>query len=223
MRTEAALTTPTNQVGSEWTPPGKVSALVCALICPPALTLLLGVLMGDWLETEPGNSSRANISQVLMPLMLGGTILLAAFISLDCWASEKLDSAAGEFRTALSLSTIVALTFLTVWATAQAERNHVSYAGELVVFMCLPLLLVCAPLLWFSAKAVQSALQRTLMLAVFTGATALVELQCYNQDYGNAEEQVFMVHSLLIALALALRLGTWWWRGSSWPVRETGA
>jgi hypothetical protein len=47
------------------------------------------------------------------------------------------------------------------------------------------------------------------MLTVFTSATALIELHCHNKDYGNAEEQLFSLHSLLIALALAIWLGTW--------------
>jgi len=155
--------------------------------------------------------------------MLGGTILISAMIALDCWAGENLGGAPDDFRSALVISTIVALTFLAVWVTAQAERNRVSYAGELVVFMCLPVLLVCAPLLWFSAQAIQRTPRRWLMLTVFVSATALVELHCLNTDHRNWEEQVFMVHSLLIALALALRLGTWWCGGSSRLPREPGA
>jgi heme/copper-type cytochrome/quinol oxidase subunit 4 len=209
MRTEAAFVNPTNPVGPERRLNKAVSELVCALICPPVLTVLLGLIFEIWWESEAGGLSAASISQVLIPLMMGGTILLSAVIALECWAGEKLGTTASDFRTALGFSASVALTFLAVWVTAQAERNRVSAAAELVTFMCLPVLLVCALLLWFSAKAIQSTPRRLLMLTVFTSMTALLELQCHNKDYGNAEEQLFSLHSLLIALALGIRLCTW--------------
>jgi cytochrome bd-type quinol oxidase subunit 2 len=141
--------------------------------------------------------------------MFGGAVILSGVICLDCWASQQLGEAANRFRSVLGVAASLSLTFLAVAVTAQAERNRVAYASEFVMFLCLPVLLVCAPLLWISAKAIRSTLRRLLMLAVFVTATALAELHSFNHDSRNLEEQLFSSHSLLIALALAIWLGSW--------------
>jgi hypothetical protein len=206
MRTHIAFATPDAHARR---PHKRVNALVFAAICPPALAVLPGLLFANWIDIEAGDGSRASISQLLMPLMLGGTIILSAGITLECWVDANLGSMASEFRTVLGISTLVTLTLLAMSVTAQAERHRVSYAAEFVVFLCLPFLLVCAPLLWSSAKNIKNTRLRSLMLTLFTGATALIEWQCRIEDFRNAEEKLFTLHSLLIALALAIWLGAW--------------
>jgi hypothetical protein len=183
--------------------------LAWAAICPPSLAILTWILTGLWQDAGADEDSGKGISLLLFPLVLGGMTILAAVIYLDCRAVEKFRSAAGDIRVALGVSTAVTLIFLSVWTTAEAGRSHLQYAEELALFLCLPVLLVCTPLLWYSARAIELSYRRLVMMALFVCATALVELKCQSGNLGNAEEQLFMWHSLLVALALAILLGIW--------------
>jgi len=223
MRSESAFEIAPGLAAPDRDLSSRTSGLICALIFPLPLALLLGWLAETFVANEIVTKPGTSLSEVLIPLILGGMVLVSAVIALDCWADEKLGAFISDFRTALAISTSVALTFLAVWVTAQAERNQVSDAAEFVLFLCLPVLLVCSPLLWFSARAIRGTPRRLLLLTVFLAACALVELHCLNRDYRNSEEQLFMLHSLLIAVALTLRLGTWWQGGGARLSNRTGS
>ena len=104
---------------------------------------------------------------------------------------------------------LVTLVFLAVGATAQAGREDISNGGEIVMFICLPTLLVSTLLLWYSARAIQRTSLRVLLLAGFVFATAWAEWQSQTENRGGTEERALMFNSLLVALAVAIRLCVW--------------
>lgn len=181
--------------------------MVLAAVCPPLLTIATASLT-FWLDDLTGEMGRRDHSQVLMPLMITGAVVLAAAILLDLLAIERLPaSTAADVRGVLSTSSIGSLAFLAVWVTAAARQQD--YAGEMVMFLCLPTLTICGVLLWFTARAVKRVSLRALLLALFVLATVWVEGQCQTATRGEAEDRIFMFNSLLVAFAVALRLGVW--------------
>ena len=181
-----------------------------AAICPPLLGAVTWVLMLAWLEDVDGVRSLPSYSQALMPLMITGFMVLAAVILLDLRAIEKLPAlVAADLRWVFCGSAMVSLLFVAVWITARAVREQPPYGDEMLMFVYLPTLLVCAPLLWFSARAIRRIRHRALVLAGFVSVTTWVELQCHAGSRGDLEERVLMFNSLIVALAVALRLCVW--------------
>jgi hypothetical protein len=177
-----------------------------AAVLPPLLGILTALLSGIPWE----GATESAIAQVLMPLMIGGTVILSAVVILDCRAAETLSPIqVADFRGMLVMSVSFTLTFLAVWLTAEAERNGVSTQAEFVIFVCLPVLFVSTSLLWLAARSLKRTAARLLMLTGFLAATIIVELHALNGEARSGEEEFMLLHSLLIALALAIWLCTW--------------
>ena len=184
--------------------------MLLAFVCPPLLAITTVISMFVWLENVAGIQAFRGYSQILVPLSVTGAILLSTIILLDLRANERLSAlSAADVRLALCVSALVSLVFLAVWVTTQAGRDNSSYNGEIVMFICLPMLLVCAPLLWYSARAIQRTSLRVLLLAGFVTATVWAECQCQTANQGSPEERALMFNSLLVALALTIRLCAW--------------
>lgn len=145
-----------------------------------------------------------------MPLLVGGATLLCATIWLDLRLREQLATTdAMDLRTALSFSCLISLLFLSVWLTGEAGRHGVSDAAEIVLFLCLPMLLVSSCLLWFAAKVLKSRILRASLLIAFVLATDWAEQRFEATSGGDVIGRVFMLNSSLVALAITLRLCVW--------------
>lgn len=210
MSGELAISESANGVAAGKLGRRQVIEIVWALVCPPLLALATVILMLGWLESVEGFRSFRGNSQLLLTLNVTGSVLLSAVILLDLRAFERLSAiGAANVRLALHVSALVSLVFLVVWVTTEAGRDNTSYSGEIVMFICLPTLFVCAPLLWFSARAIERTSLRVLLLALFVMATVWVEWQCQTENRSSTEESVLMFNSLLVALAFAIRLCVW--------------
>jgi hypothetical protein len=180
--------------------------LAWAALFPPlvaVLTVLLTVsLLGD-------GETRNTHADFLIPLMLGSMAVLCATIFFDCRATKAFRSRAAEVRTTQGISTGITLVFLAAVTTSQADHYRASDEAALILFLCLPVLFVCAGLLWHAATMIQSPFRRGLMLAGFVALTALVELQGFREVSRYADERLFMLNSLLVAAAFAVQLGIW--------------
>lgn len=187
-----------------------VFEMLLALVCPPLLAITAVILILGWIENVEGFVTSRDFAQNLVMLNVTGAVLLSGVILLDLRAAQKLSAlAAADVRVALCMSALVSLLFLAVWMTSETERAGNPDLGAIVMFICLPMLLVCAPLLWYSARAVQRPSLRALMLAGFVMATVWAELQCQSERSNSAEDRVLMFNSLLVALAVAISLCVW--------------
>jgi len=183
--------------------------LTWAGMCPPLLAILTVFLANAWLESMATANSRATAATLLVPLMLAGMTILSAVIYFDCRAIEAFRSRAAKVRTTQGISAAITLVFLSVAMTAQAGQGQVSGGAALVMFLCLPVLFLCAGLLWHAATIIKSSFRRGLMLTGFVALTALVEWQSTSEVVRNAEERLFMLNSLLVAVAFAIQLSVW--------------
>ncbi len=187
-----------------------VSELALAWIGPPALTIATVFLTVGWLENSDAAGSFRSHSHFLMPLMIPGAAVVAAVILLDLRLVEKLPAATSvDARLSLYVSALVSLMFMAVGVTAETAPGSGGEIGALVMFICLPMLLFCTPLLWFSARAIQRVSHRLLLLTGFVLATVWTEWQCQTENVRGNEDRVVMFHSLLFALVVAIRLCTW--------------
>jgi hypothetical protein len=93
----------------------------------------------------------------------------------------------------------------------------------MVLFLGLPTLLICGVLLWSTARGVKRRPLRALLLALFVLATAWAEAECRAGNHGDVDDRAFMLNSLLVALAVALRLCVWGAAGFSSAPRGSGA
>jgi hypothetical protein len=184
-----------------------VPEMLLAALCGPLLALVaLIVILGNVDEWDIHQRQYG----FLMPLMIPGAVAVSAAIFLDCRAVQRLSNvAAADVRTVLSAITIGSLGLLSVWVTSQAGSVNRDEAGGIVIFLCLPTLLICASLLWYAARAIRQALPRALLLLAFIVATIGTEWRCEFGLRGSAEENLFMLHSMLVALAFALSLCAW--------------
>ena len=195
--------------------PGKlkrreVVELLLALVCPPLLAIATVILILGWLENMEGFHTFRGNYQLLALLNVTGAVLLSGVILLDLRAAAKLSAlTAVDVRVALCVSALVTLLFLAVWVTAEAGHDNGFDCGAIVMFICLPMLLVCAPLLWYSARAIQRTSLRVFLLFGFVVATAWAEWQCQVENRSSTEERALMFNSLLVALAFAIRLCVW--------------
>ncbi|MFO1514830.1 MAG: hypothetical protein U1F83_18295 [Verrucomicrobiota bacterium] len=197
-------------VAHVWPQTGRrMFALAWAAICPPSLAILTVTITNFCLENTSRERSNATATNLLFPLMVGGMAILLAAIYFNCRTAETPAATNSRIQALIGISSAITLTVLAVAVTGQAERRQVSQASELVIFLCLPVLLVCAGLLWHATSIIRSPFRRALMLTGFLAATALVELWGDNQTQRNAEERLFMLNSMLVALAFAIQLVVW--------------
>ena len=181
--------------------------LAWAAICPPLVATLVALAADAlWGNDFRENSTTSTVS-TLIPLMVGGMAVLSAVIFLDRRAVESFRSRADGLRITLGFSTAITLIFLSVIVTAQTERGDEGAA--LVLFLCLPVLFTCGALLWHAATMLRSSFYRGLMLTGFVIITALVELLSAQKINRGVEERLFMLNSLLVALAFAIQLSVW--------------
>lgn len=184
--------------------------MLLALVIPPSLAIATLISMLGCLESVESFRAFRGFAQALVLLNVTGAVLLSAVILLDLRAVEQLSArSAAEVRLALYVSALVSLAFLVAGATAQAVRDDSSDGGAIVMFICLPTLMVCAPLLWYSARAIQRGSLRPWLLAGFVMATFGAEWQCQTENRSGTEERALMLHSLLVALAVTIRLCVW--------------
>ncbi len=180
-----------------------------AVICPPLLAILTVTITNFYLEISPRENSDPTATHLLFPLMVGGMAVLLATVYFNCRAAGAPSAERPRIQGMLGISTAITLTVLAVAVTGQAERRQVSQASELVIFLCLPVLFVCAGLLWHAAAIIKGPFHRALMLIGFLTVTALVELWCDTKANRYPDERLFMLNSLLIALAFAIQLSAW--------------
>jgi cytochrome bd-type quinol oxidase subunit 2 len=183
--------------------------LTWAGMCPPLLAVFAVVLANAWLENTATENSQVTTATLLVPLMFAGMTILTSAIYFDCRAIEAFRSRAARVRTTQGISAAITLIFLSVAKTAQAEQGQVPDTAALVLFLCLPVLFLCAGLLWHAATIIKSSFRRGLMLTGFVALTAFVEWQSTSVDVRNAEERLFMMNSLLVAAAFAIQLSVW--------------
>lgn len=183
--------------------------LVWAAICPPLVALLTVILGSEWWERVVPENSDVNPTHLLMPLMLGGMAVLSAVIYFDRRAVDAFHAHADRIRTTQGISAAITLIYLAVAVTALAGERRDSDAAVMVLFLCLPVLLVSAVFLWHTASMIQGFLRRALLLSGFVIITALVEWLSARGGSRDPEERMLTLHSLLIALAFAIHLSTW--------------
>jgi len=189
---------------------GRMSfELAWAAICSPMVAILVALLLEALRETALRVDITTARTGFLILLILGGMAVLASLIYFDCRAKEAFHSRADKVRVTQGVSTAITMIVLAVAVTAQADHHHTSEAAALVLFLCLPVLFICTGLLWHAATLIRSSFHRGLMLVGFVLATALVELLSARSTGRNSEERLFMLNSLLVALAFAIHLGAW--------------
>jgi hypothetical protein len=167
---------------------------------------------GDSLNSSTRRPARAEASpdlpSFLLLLMTANASMLAWTIHLDSRAAiHWLEDA--DFRVSVAVPPLFAAAGVTAWAVAAAERLGIREAGGLTLFVCLPTLAVSAPLLWRSVLALRQPRLGALLLAAFVLATAGVERLCAVARGGEVAERAFTCNSMLIGLAIAIRLGVW--------------
>ena len=184
--------------------------MLLALVCPPLLCLATVILIFVVLENLESQLSFRDFPQELLILSVPGAVLISTVILLDLRAGGRFSAlAAADVRAMLCMSALVSLLFLSVWVTAQTARDSPSDVGAIIMFICLPTLMLCAPLLWYSTRAIRRTSLRVGLLAGFVIATAWAEWQCPTADGGGIEEHALMFHSMLVALAVAISLCVW--------------
>lgn len=189
---------------------GRMSfEIAWAAIWPPLMAILVALIADVLWENAAHDNSESTTARQLMPLMLGGMAILSALIYFDCRAKEAFRSRADKIRTTQGISTAITMIFLAVAVVAQGDHRQASDTAALVLFLCLPVLFVCAGFLWHAATLIRGSFHRGLILVAFVITTALVELLSLREVHGNAEERLFMLNSLLVALAFAIHLGVW--------------
>lgn len=174
---------------------------------------MVAILVVGLLEVLRANATHAGVTPdetgCLFPMMLGGMAVLTAYIYFDCRAKVVIRSCADKVRGTLGVSTALTMIVLAVVATAQGDYSQTSEAAAFVLFLGLPVLFVCGGLLWHAATLIQSSFRRGLMLAGFVLATAFVEWLSTQNVGRNTEERLFMLNSLLVALAFGIHLSVW--------------
>jgi len=183
--------------------------LAWAAICPPLIALLTVILGSAWWGKVGPENSDVNPTRLLMPLMIGGMAVLSAVIYMDRRAVDAFHAQADRIRTTQGISAAVTMIFLVAAVTALAGERRDSDAAIMVLFLCLPVLLVSAGFLWHTASMIQGSLRRGLLLSGFVIITALVEWLSARGGSRDPEERMLTLHSLLIALAFAIHLSTW--------------
>ena len=187
---------------------GMSNALRALTVMPLAgvgLLLALPIFLPDF-YIKLGEGGEAP-HRALILLMLVGMAAFALAIELDIRLARKLGPRADDARTSLAISTSLTVILFVVWIGVAAEKARVQ-AMDAILFVWMPVIGICVPLLWFTARTMVLGIHRAVLLAGFVGATAAVELG-FTAQGGELDERIFTWHSLLIALALALRLWTW--------------
>jgi len=185
---------------SRW--PGAWVRLPLLVVC--VLAVLLAALPEPRLRFAEAHDP---VAHLLLLVMVPSMALVALAIELDVRLARTARPGIEGARESLAFATCFALALYVIWLGIAAEEAKVSYLTE-IVFVGMIVLAVSAPLLWFTARSLVGARQRALLLGGFVAVTAAVELS-FDLRGGEVEERMFTWHSLLIALALALRLGSW--------------
>ena len=180
------------------------------MLLPPLLTIGTVIVILIGLEGGTGSHAFDRGSQASMFFNTTGVVLVFAGILLDLRARENSSAlAAWDVRFTHCVSALFSLLFLVGWITGQAGLGDGSDFGTMVMFIFLPKLLVCTPLLWYSARVLRRTSLRVGLLASFVAATVWAESQGQAQNRGDFEERLLMVNSLLVAFAVAIALCVW--------------
>jgi len=183
--------------------------LAWAAVCSPLVAILVALLLEALRESPSYAGVTASGTGFLIPLMFAGMAVLASLIYFDCRAVEVFCSRAGMIRVTQGISAAITMIYLSVAVTADGDQRRASDAAAMVLFLGVPVLIACTGLLWHVATLIQNSLRRGLILVGFVTMTALLELLSAHSTGQNAEERLFMLHSLLVALAFGIHLGIW--------------
>jgi len=181
---------------------GALVRLPLLVVC--VLAVLLAVFPEPRLRFAEEHNS---VARLLLLVMVPSMALVVLAIELDVRLARTARAGIEGARESLAFATCFALALYAIWLGIAAEEARVRHLTE-IVFVGMIVLAVSAPLLWFTARSLAVPRQRAILLGGFVAVTAAVELS-FDFRSGEAEERMLTWHSLLIALALALRLVSW--------------
>jgi hypothetical protein len=173
---------------------------------------LLVILLGHWFVLEPNSQpgEQRNLPPVevrmLQPLITGNLAVFLAWVWLDLRAPRRneADGDAGFGLWLMATAVAVVSTFSgAAWAGTLEQEPFVPF----LLFLVSPVLVVTIPLLWLTARKMERAWQRAVLLPSVVVTSGLVQ---HGYKTGpDAELQIFTINSCLIGLAVAVWLVAW--------------
>ncbi len=172
--------------------------------------------------------------QISPDLLTTGDFLLltmtsnAAILAWAIWLDGRMKAACQTCRSAqahderwlLAIPAILAVGTVTVWANSLAERAGLANSLPMTIGVVLPTLSMTALLLWRSALALKRSATRAALLGGYVLTVAGLELWLRGGPRSGGEDLMIAGHSLLIGLAVGVRLAVWYATESPSAARE---
>lgn len=180
-----------------------------AALCGLGLSVVALTL---WLApaSDPHTAARDGVPAggwVLQVLITGNLAVALLWVWLD-WLAWRRSIQPPESRDNLSLAALFVIAFITFFwlILAGGQRNDEVLA--MAMFLAFPTLAVMLPLLWGTVRRVESVRLGTLILVGFVAASALAQ-GCIDDSLATNGENLFVVNSYLVGLAVAVWLLSW--------------
>jgi hypothetical protein len=204
-------------VPAGWSSAGRFRA--ASVVPLLALALLIGVVeaslgpsvapwqaqaRADWRHYQPGPIGAGDF---LLLTLTASVAFVAWAIGLDGRATRLGWDAGRRFCLVLpAFGSVLAVLF---WANLLAERARIGDTAALTIVVILPTLIVTSALCWRSALALERELWRRLLLGGYVLAVALLESALRTATGDRFDERGFTFNSMLIGLAVLVRLLVW--------------
>ncbi len=184
-----------------------------------AVALLIGVVeasLGPELalrQARPNHDWRKYPPALLVPgdfllfIMTANAVILAWVIRLDCRA--KTVGREQDERLSLAVPSFLAVGAVTIWANALAERAGLPDSLPMTIGVVLPTLATTEFLLWRSALELKRSVPCVALLTGYVLTVAALELWLCGRPQTGNEDLMISAHSLLIGLAVGVRLAVW--------------
>jgi hypothetical protein len=170
--------------------------------------LLAGVALSVWsTATTP---PEAGLNEVLGALLGASAAFFGCVIEADRRAFDLHPPAREDARAGIAFGAGIGFVLLLIafGQTGQKVMDDEKLTALLVTGVAVQC--ACVPLLWSAAGRLQLFRDRVWLLGGFATASAVWGL-AFNGDGPEPEMRLFTWNSLLVALALAIRLGLWGW------------
>lgn len=143
----------------------------------------------------------------LLLTMTVNAAILAWAIQLDFRA--KTVGREQDERMSLAAPSFLAVGAVTIWANVMSERAGLSDSLPMTIGVVLPTLATTAFLLWRSVLELKRSVPRVALLTCYVVTVAALELWLCGRSQPGKDEIMISAHSLLIGLAVGVRLAVW--------------
>lgn len=141
----------------------------------------------------------------------------AAILAWAIWLYGRMKTAcqsclttqAHDERWLLTVPAILAVGAVTVWANSLAVRAGLADALAITIVVVLPTVAITAVLMWCCAIALESPAVRAALLCGYVLTVAALERWLCGGLQSRSEDLMISAHSLLIGLAVGVRLAVW--------------